>query len=217
MNIPEAKAAVDKEWSKLKSLLAWDDIQVKPKAAVVQTAKKEGKTIHFANLVDLCHLKNAELARHLQSCKGRVVLREDNVKDEGGHRAVFAEQGASASRTWCAGEACDAVSARTQVKMTDAARLLKLPGNECPEIWIWIPPRQRSKAWHNFDDPVVPLERICTVTLRQVLFGRGSSKKYCPKWDGWKKYQHECLYVHKKHGREKLNPQTHVKKPEGRN
>ena len=36
---PEAKAAVDKEWSKLKSLTAWDDKEVKPKAAVVAKVK----------------------------------------------------------------------------------------------------------------------------------------------------------------------------------
>ena len=40
--------------------------------------------VHFSNMVDLCHLKNAELGKHLQKNEGRVVLREDNVKDEEG-------------------------------------------------------------------------------------------------------------------------------------
>ena len=42
----------------------------------------------FANLMDLCRLKNAELAKHLQNtrCSGAA-----KVKDEEGHRAVFTE------------------------------------------------------------------------------------------------------------------------------
>ena len=43
-----------------------------------------------------CCLKSANIAEHLQTYKGRVVLWEDNVKDEEGYRAVFAERGASA-------------------------------------------------------------------------------------------------------------------------
>ena len=56
------------------------------------------KTVPFVNLMDLCHLKNAELVKHLQKYKERVVLRRDNVQDEEGYRAVFTEQGASASQ-----------------------------------------------------------------------------------------------------------------------
>ena len=65
VNILDAEAVVNKEWGQLKSP-AWDEKKVKPKAAVVQKAKKEGKTIHFTKLMDLCHLENAEFARHLQ-------------------------------------------------------------------------------------------------------------------------------------------------------
>ena len=47
------------------------------KAADVQRAKKEGKSIHFAYLMDLCHVKNAELAEHIQkrgeSCTERTM------------------------------------------------------------------------------------------------------------------------------------------------
>ena len=37
--------------------------------------------------MDFSHLKHSKLARHLQTYKGRLVLREDNVKD---HREVLA-------------------------------------------------------------------------------------------------------------------------------
>ena len=46
----------------------------------------------------LCHLKHAELTKYLQKCKERVVLGRDTVKDDDGYKAVFTEQGASASQ-----------------------------------------------------------------------------------------------------------------------
>ena len=151
---------------------AFDIKHTKSKTEVARQANKGGKTVHFANLMDLCHLKNAELAKHHQKYKGRVVLREDNVKDEEGYWAVFTEQGAPASQMAAtkfldtisklpvmAGAASDAVSAYTQVKMTEAPRLLRLSKDECPEIWIRIHPRQRPNSWDKIGDPVVPLEK----------------------------------------------------------
>ena len=80
--------------------------------------------------MDLCHLKNSELEPQFQKYKGRVVLRGDIVKDDSGSYAVFTEQGSSASQMTaakviarlpgCTGQAADAVSAYTQVKMEDA-------------------------------------------------------------------------------------------------
>ena len=39
----------------------------------------------------------------------------------------------------CDGQAADAVSAYTQVKMEDAHKLLKIPKSERPDIWIRLP------------------------------------------------------------------------------
>ena len=50
------------------------------------------RKVHFAALMDICHLKNAELKQKHQKYKGRVVLRGDNVKDDSGAYAVFTEQ-----------------------------------------------------------------------------------------------------------------------------
>ena len=47
VNISEATAAVDKEWDRLKKVPPW---QI-----------EEGKTVHVAPLVDLCHLPNSKL------------------------------------------------------------------------------------------------------------------------------------------------------------
>ena len=54
--------------------------------------------VHFASLMALCHLKNAELEKADQKYKGRVVIRGDVVKDDSGSYAVFTDQGSSASQ-----------------------------------------------------------------------------------------------------------------------
>ena len=59
----------------------------------------------------------------------------------------------------CAGQAADAVSAFTQVKMEDAPKLLKIPKSECPDIWIRLPRLKWLKSWSSMEDPVVSLER----------------------------------------------------------
>ena len=135
---------------------------------------KQGRraTVHFASLMDICHLKNAELETKHQKYKGRVVLRGDIVKDDSGSYAVFTEQGSSASQMTaakimdiisrlpgCAGQAADAVSAYTKVKMDDAPKLWKKPKSECPDIWIRLPRHKWPKSWSSMEDPVVPLER----------------------------------------------------------
>ena len=103
-------------------------------------ARKEGRTVHFASFTDHCHLKNSELEPRFRKYKGRIVLRGVIVKVDSGSYAVFTEQGSSASQMTaaklmdfisrlpgCAGQAADAVSAYTQVKMEDASKLLKIP------------------------------------------------------------------------------------------
>ena len=108
-------------------------------------ARNKGIKAHFASLIDICHLKNAELETKHQKHKGRVVLRGEIVKDDSGSNAVVTEQGSSASQITaakvmdiisrlpgCAGQAADAVSAYTQVKMEDAPKLLKIPQSEYP-------------------------------------------------------------------------------------
>ena len=74
------------------------------------------------------------------------------MKDASGSYAVYTEQGSSASQMTaakvmdiisrlpgCDGQAADAVSAFTQVKMEDAPKLLKIPKSECPDFWIRLP------------------------------------------------------------------------------
>ena len=57
MKIPAAKAAVDKEWEKLEKISAWNLTKVKSKKTVIDEARTSGATVHFASLMDICHLK----------------------------------------------------------------------------------------------------------------------------------------------------------------
>ena len=164
MKIPVAKAAVDKGWEKLENISAWNLTKVRSKKEVIDEARTKGAQVHFASRMDICHLKNAELETRHQKYKGRVVLRGDTVKDDTGSYAAFTEQGSSASQMTaakvmdimsrlpgCSGQAADAVSAYTQVKVEDASKLLQIPKSECPDIWIRLP--------RHMEDPGVPLKR----------------------------------------------------------
>ena len=57
MKIPAAKAAVDKEWEKLEKFSAWNLTKVKSQKQVIDEARTSGATVHFATLMDICHLK----------------------------------------------------------------------------------------------------------------------------------------------------------------
>ena len=74
MKTPAAIAAVDKEWEKLEKISAWNLTKVKSKKQVIDEARMSGATVHFGSLMDICHLKNAELEAKHQKYKGRVVL-----------------------------------------------------------------------------------------------------------------------------------------------
>ena len=163
--------------------------------------------------MDICHLKNADLEAKRKKYKGRVVFRGDIVKDNYGSCAVFTEQGSSASQMTaakimdiisrlpgCAGQAADAVSAYTQVKMEEAHKLLKIPKSECPDIWIRLPRHKWPKSWSSMEDPVVPLERnLYGHPLAGLLWER-QFEKILLKF-GWEKVPNwECLFVHREKG-----------------
>ena len=158
-------------------------------------------------------MKNAELETKHQKYKGRVVLRGDIVKDNSGSYAVFTEQGSSASQMTaakimdvisrlpgCDGQAADAVSAYTRVKMEDAHKLLKIPKSECPDIWIRLPRHKWPKSWSSIEDPVVPLERNLYGHPLAGLLRERQFEKILLK-HGWEKIPNwECLFVHREKG-----------------
>ena len=176
LKIPAPKKAVDKKLEKLEKISAWNLTKVKGKKEVIDEARTSDVTVHFASLMDRCHLKNAELEAKHQKDKRRFVLRGDFAKDDPGSDAVFTEQRSSASQMTaakimdiisrlpgCDGQAADAVSAYTQVKMEDAPKLLKKSKLECPEIWIRSRRHKRLNHGPGWQTQSFLLKEICTV------------------------------------------------------
>ena len=176
MKIPAAKAAVDKEWEKLKTP-AWNMTKVRSKKEVIDEARTKGARVHVASLVDMsfekCWIGGKTPKIQRSNCTPRWYCKRQ------GSYAVFTEQGSSASQVaaakvmaiistlpGCAGQVADAVSSYTQVKMEDASKLLKIPKSECPDIWIRLPWHKWPKSWSSIEDPV-PLERNLMVIFWQ--------------------------------------------------
>ena len=177
MKITDVKAAVDKEWKKRETILS--------KQEVIPEAQRDKKKVHCATLMDICHLKTAELEPKFQNYKGRVV------KDVSGAYAVFTEQGKSASqmtaakvmdviarRPDCDGQAADAVSAYTEVKMEDAPKLLRIPKitvsrrvdtSSTTQVAKIMVKHQRSRgvSWKNLVWTPTCLSRVVKDSLRR--------------------------------------------------
>ena len=150
--------------------------------------------------------------RQHQEYKGRVVLPGDIVKDDSGSYAVFTEQGSLASQMTaakimdiisrlpgCAGQAADAVSVYTQVKMEDAHKLLKIPKSECPDIWIRLSRHKWPKSWSSMEDPVVPLERnlygFCLAGLLWETVGRRFPIENAYSYTVTKGFSYLCMWM----------------------
>ena len=66
---------MEKEWKNGEnSGMAADESQKQERSDRYE-ARNKGRKVHFASLMDLCHLKNSELEPQYQKYKGRVVLR----------------------------------------------------------------------------------------------------------------------------------------------
>ena len=100
----------------------------------------------------------------------------------------------------CAGQAADAISACTQVRMEDTPSLLKISKSECPDMWTRLPRHRWPKSWSNIEDPVVLLERnLYGPPLAGLLWERQFEKVLLE--HGWEKIPNwECLFVHRKQG-----------------
>ena len=151
---------------------SWTTLSAPARVPLPEALDKQ--KVHFANIDG--HLSSQKKcgarAKKIRSIKDESYSEGDIVKDDSGAYAVFTEQGSSASQMTarkvmdviarlpdCDGQAADAVSAYTQVKMEDAPRLLRIPKSGCPDIWIRLPRLKWPKSLANIEDPVVPLER----------------------------------------------------------
>ena len=193
---------------------AWNLTKVRSKKEVIDEARTSDAKVHFASLMDICHLKNAELEAKHQKYKGRVVLRGDIVKDNSGSYAVFTEQGSSASQMTaakvmdvisrlpgCDGQAADAVSAFSQVKMEDAHKLIrKIPNRSVQTFGFVYHDTNGLNHGPVWKTQVVPLERnLYSHPLAGLLWERQFEKILLK--HGWEKSPNwKCLFVHREKG-----------------
>ena len=91
----DALNAVKKEANGLESKGTWDLGTVREADAIREEARRLGIKTHFGSLMGICSIKFAELAKHLQIYKGRLVYRGDCAKDEWGSAALYQELAAS--------------------------------------------------------------------------------------------------------------------------
>ena len=100
----------------------------------------------------------------------------------------------------CSGQAADAVSAKTHVKMEDAPVLFKIPKSDCADILIRLPKHKWPKSWSSMEDPVVPLERTLYGHPLVGLLWERQFEKILLKY-GWEKVSNwECLFVNREQG-----------------
>ena len=129
-----------------------------------------------------------------KTTQGWVVHRGHIVKDDFGAYAFFTEQGSSTSPydccknkdvvarlPGCDGQAADAVSAYSQVKLEDAPRLLNISKSECPDVWIRLPRHKWPKSWGKLKIPWYLLNETCTVIHLPDCAGKKVFQGYPPR------------------------------------
>ena len=57
MKIPDVKAAVDKDWEKIGENFGVEPDKSQSKKEVIDEARTKREKVHFASLMDICHLK----------------------------------------------------------------------------------------------------------------------------------------------------------------
>ena len=161
---------------------------------VIAEARNKGKTVHFASLMDLCHLKNSELEPQFQKYKpssrtprwhcerwfrivcsiywARIIsITNDSRKSNGYKIKTTRMRRTSNRRSIClspgknGGLSKVAPISSQNVQTYGYVFHLKIPKSECPDMWIRLPKHMWPESWSSVEDPVVYLERIFAVIL----------------------------------------------------
>ena len=208
MNILDATAAVDRDWDKLKSLLAWDFKNVKPKSEVARQAKKDRILPHVPFFMDLCIANTPRSRKSLLSlhqknkgkCGALEGQRQERQWSQSSIRRTRSISFASGSgkihgefQTW---------RRRRTMRYQHTHRCICLkPYCNCwktnvRKVWIRLPPSRRPKQWASIEEPMVLFERNpCGHPWAGLLWERKLEevKRHGEKVPRW-----ECLYVHRK-------------------
>ena len=84
MRIRDAKAAVDEGGESSECTLLASDESEKQKKNVVETARKKGRTVCFATMMDVGPLQKLGVGTEVTKYTGRVVFRGDIVQEDFG-------------------------------------------------------------------------------------------------------------------------------------
>ena len=170
----QQRQAVDKEWETLEKISAWNLTKVRSKKRWSMKARTKGAKVHFASLMDICHLKKCWIGdKAPKNTKGRVVLRGDIVKDDSGVlRSVHWTRitsitndsskghGYHLQTAWVrrSGSRCS-ICTHPGKNGRCSTIFWKFQNRNVQDIWIRLPRHEWPKSWSSMEDPVVPLER----------------------------------------------------------
>ncbi len=172
-----AQEALDKEWTRLRHLKTWNEDDVREYAQVEAAAKKEGRTVHFGNVFDICVLKGSELplGDKGRKYKGRTVFQGNRVWDENWEVAMFQELGSSPA-SMEASKIADLIGLLPGycIKQADAKQAYTQAELGGDETWVIIPEDQRPAWWkEKFPGMKTP---VCRLNL--ALYGHPNSGAY---------------------------------------
>ena len=181
-----SKGSSGQGMGKLEKISAWNLMKVRNKIRGDRWSRDEGrKKFILPHWWTSVIWRMPNWRQSTKNTKDELYSRGDIVKDDSGSYAVFTRtriisitNDSSKSHGYhlqtavgCDGQAADAVSAHTQVKMEDAPKLLKIPKSECPYTWIRLPRHKLLKSWSSMEDPVVPLERTSVRSFGRTIMG----------------------------------------------
>ena len=149
---------------------------VKRKKEFILEVQRDQKKVHFAALMNICHFwRQRSWNPNYRSLKaessfGRTKERRLWILCSFHWTAFVCVPDDCCKNN---GQAADAASAYTQVKLEDGPRLLKIPKTEGPDVWIRLPRHKWPKSWSNIEDLVALLERnLCDHPLSGWLWER---------------------------------------------
>ena len=191
----------------------WQLTKVRNKKEVISETRNQAKQYLLLPWWIFVIWRTRSWNPNFKSFKVELYSEVTFVKDDSGSYAVFTEQGSSASQMTaatvmdvisrlpgCAGQAADAVSACTRVKMEDAPSFFTIPKSKFPDIWIRLPTHKWPNSWYSMEDPVVLLERnLCGHPLARLLWERQFEKVLFQR--GWEKVPNvDCLFLNREKG-----------------
>ena len=172
MMIPDAKAAVDKEWKKLETIPARNLDKVKSKKELILQTQRENRKVNFASLMDMCHLKKwwvgtqiTEVQKQSRApgghCERRlwslrsfnwtrlICVPDDCCKNHGRYCKITRLWWTSSWRSICqySGKIgrCSKIAQNSKIRMSRYLR--RIPRHKWP------------KSWATIEELVIPLER----------------------------------------------------------